>query len=201
MPAALMVAAALPFTGRLADTIAPRTGILIGLCLFAIGSAFMVDADVNTPYANVMLYYAIGRFGMSFTMPFLISTALRGLPPRQLNAGAGMVNFCRQLGGTLGTNAWVVFVQMRTQFHSDAFTATQDPANVVSRELLEKVGQLLREGGVTDVSNQSTALHYLGQVVHAQATTLGFQDGFFIFAIVFVLAMIPAWMLGPGRRR
>lgn len=201
MPAALMVAAALPFTGRLADTIAPRTGILIGLCLFAVGSAFMIDADVNTPYANVMLYYAIGRFGMSFTMPFLISTALRGLPDRQLNAGAGMVNFCRQLGGTLGTNAWVVFVEMRTQFHADAFTATQDAANIASRELLDKVGQILREGGVTDANSQSTALHYLGQVVHAQATTLGFQDGFFIFVIVFVLAMIPAWMLGPGRDR
>ena len=201
MPAALMVAVALPFTGRLADTIAPRNGILVGLCLFAIGAAFMVDADVNTPYANVMLYYAIGRFGMSFTMPFLVSTALRGLPPRQLNAGAGMVNFCRQLGGTLGTNAWVVFVQMRTQFHADAFTATQDSANVASRELLDKVGQMLREGGVSDVSNQSTALHYLGQVVHAQATTAGFQDGFLIFTVVFVLAMIPAWMLGPGRKR
>ena len=201
MPAALMVAVALPFTGRLADTIAPRNGILVGLCLFAIGAAFMVDADVNTPYANVMLYYAIGRFGMSFTMPFLVSTALRGLPPRQLNAGAGMVNFCRQLGGTLGTNAWVVFVQMRTQFHADAFTATQDSANVASRELLDKVGQMLREGGVSDVSNQSTALHYLGQVVHAQATTAGFQDGFLIFTVVFVLAMIPAWMLGPVRKR
>ena len=112
-----------------------------------------------------------------------------------------MVNFCRQLGGTLGTNAWVVFVQMRTQFHADAFTATQDSANVASRELLDKVGQMLREGGVSDVSNQSTALHYLGQVVHAQATTAGFQDGFLIFTVVFVLAMIPAWMLGPGRKR
>jgi len=201
MPAALMVAVALPFTGRLADTIAPRTGILIGLIFFAAGSAFMIDADVNTPYVNVMLYYAISRFGMSFTMPFLISTALRDLPPRQLNAGAGMVNFCRQLGGTLGTNAWVVFVQMRTQFHSASFTATQDSANIASRELLDKVGQILREGGVTDVGNQSAALHYLGQVVHAQATTQGFQDGFVIFTIVFMLAMIPAWMLGPGRKR
>jgi len=200
MPAALMVAVALPYTGRLADTMAPRTGILIGLGLFAAGAAFMVDADVNTPYANVMIYYAISRFGMSFTMPFLVSTALRGLPSRQLNSGAGMVNFCRQLGGTLGTNAWVVFVQMRTQFHSDAFTATQDSANVASRELLDRVGQILREGGVSDAGNQSTALHYLGQVVHAQATTLGFQDGFTIFVIVFLLAMIPAWMLGPGRR-
>lgn len=200
MPAALAVAIALPFTGRLADTISPRVGIIIGLILFASGSALMIDADVNTPFFDIMLYYMISRFGMAFTMPFLMSSALRSLPPEQLNAGAGMVNFCRQLGGSLGTNAWVVFVQMRTQFHSDALTATQDSSNGASRELLDSVGQVLREAGVPDTVTEPGALHFLGQVIEAQALTLGFQDGFLIFVIVFMLAMIPAWMLGPGKK-
>ena len=200
MPAALMVAMALPFTGRLADTISPRIGIMIGLALFASGTAFMIDADVNTPYLSVMFYYMVSRFGMSFTMPFMMSTALRSLPPEQLNSGAGMMNFCRQLGGSLGTNAWVVFVQMRTQFHSEAFTATQDSANTASRELLDSVGQILRESGVPETVSEPGALLYLGQIVEAQATTLGFQDGFLMFVIVFVLAMIPAWMLGSGKK-
>ena len=199
MPAALAVAAALPFTGRLADTISPRLGIMIGLTLFAAGTALMIDADVNTPFFDIMIYYIISRFGMAFTMPFLMSTALRSLPAAQLNAGAGMVNFCRQLGGSLGTNAWVVFVQMRTQFHSDALTATQDSSNAASRELLDNVGQVLREAGVPEGVDAPGALHFLGQVIEAQALTLGFQDGFLVFVAVFMLAMIPAWMLGPGR--
>lgn len=201
MPAALMVAAAMPFTGRLADTISPRLGIMIGLTLFASGSAFMIDADVNTPYFSLMIYFIISRFGMSFTMPFLMSTALRTLPPEKLNSGAGMVNFSRQLGGSLGTNAWVVFVQMRTQFHSDALTATQDSSNASSRELLDNVGQLLREAGVPELASEPGALHFLGLILEAQATTLGFQDGFMVFVIVFVLAMIPAWLLGPGNKK
>jgi len=200
MPAALAVAIALPFTGRLADTISPRVGIIVGLALFASGSALMIDADVNTPFFDIMLYYMISRFGMAFTMPFLMSTALRSLSPEQLNAGAGMVNFCRQLGGSLGTNAWVVFVQMRTQFHSDALTATQDSSNTASRELLEGVGQVLREAGVAETVTEPGALYFLGQMIEAQALTLGFQDGFLIFVLVFMLAMIPAWMLGPGKR-
>ncbi len=199
MPAALAVALALPFTGRLADTISPRLGIMTGLGLFAMGSALMIDADVNTPYVNIMLYYMISRFGMAFTMPFLMNSALRSLPPEQLNAGAGMVNFCRQLGGSLGTNAWVVFVQMRTQFHSDALTATQDSSNAASRELLEGVGQVLREAGVPETVTEPGALHFLGQMIEAQALTMGFQDGFLFFVVVFMIAMLPAWMLGPGK--
>ena len=201
MPAALAVAIALPFTGRLADTISARIGIMVGLSLFAMGSALMIDADVNTPFLNVMVYYMISRFGMAFTMPFLMSTALRSLPPEQLNSGAGMVNFCRQLGGSLGTNAWVVFVQMRTQFHSDALTATQDSSNAASRELLNGVGQVLREAGVPESVTEPGALYFLGQVIEAQATTLGFQDGFLVFVVVFMLAMIPTWMLGSGQRK
>ena len=112
-----------------------------------------------------------------------------------------MVNFCRQLGGSLGTNAWVVFVQMRTQFHSDALTATQDSSNAASREMLEGVGQMLREAGVAETVTEPGALYFLGQVIEAQATTLGFQDGFLIFVIVFMLAMIPTWMLGPGKKK
>ncbi len=200
MPAALMVAAALPFTGRLADTISARLGIMIGLTLFASGSAFMIDADVNTPFYSLMIYYIISRFGMAFTMPFLMSTALRTLEPEKLNSGAGMVNFSRQLGGSLGTNAWVVFVQMRTQFHADALTATQDSSNTSSREFLDGVGQLLRESGVPEFVTEPGSLYFLGQVIEAQATTLGFQDGFMIFVIVFVLAMIPAWLLGSGKK-
>ena len=201
MPAALAVAIALPFTGRLADTISARLGIMVGLTLFAMGSALMIDADINTPFFDVMIYYMISRFGMAFTMPFLMSTALRSLPPEQLNSGAGMVNFCRQLGGSLGTNAWVVFVQMRSQFHSDALTATQDSSNAASREMLAEVGQVLREAGVPETITEPGALHFLGQVIEAQAMTLGFQDGFLIFVVVFMLAMIPTWMLGPGNRK
>ena len=88
---------------------------------------------------------------------------------------------------------------MRTQFHSDALTATQDSSNAASRELLEGVGQMLREAGVPETVTEPGALHFLGQVIEAQARTMGFQDGFLFFVIVFMIAMIPAWMLGPGK--
>ncbi len=48
---------------------------------------------------------------------------------------------------------------------------------------------------------QPGALHFLGRVVEAQALTMGFKDGFMIIAVVFVAALIPAIMMGPGNRR
>ena len=200
LPAALIVVLALPFTGRLADVISPRVGIMMGLALFCLGTLPMAGADANTPYLHLVLFAVVARGGMSFTMPFIMSTALRTLRPEQLNAGGGTINFCRQLGGSLGLNAWVVFLEVRTHYHSDILAATQSADNTSSREMLSDVGRILGEAGVPSSIHEPGALHYLGQVVHAQANTIGFQDGFLILAISFLFAMIPAWLLGRSRR-
>ena len=200
LPAALIVVLALPFTGRLADVISPRVGIMAGLALFCLGTLPMAGADANTPYLHLVLFAVVARGGMSFTMPFIMSTALRTLRPEQLNAGGGTINFCRQLGGSLGLNAWVVFLEVRTHYHSDILAATQSADNTSSREMLSDVGRILGEAGVPSSIHEPGSLHYLGQVVHAQANTIGFQDGFLILAISFLFAMIPAWLLGRSRR-
>ena len=200
LPAALIVVLALPFTGRLADVISPRVGIMAGLALFCLGTLPMAGADANTPYLHLVLFAVVARGGMSFTMPFIMSTALRTLRPEQLNAGGGTINFCRQLGGSLGLNAWVVFLEVRTHYHSDILAATQSADNTSSREMLSDIGRILGEAGVPSSIHEPGALHYLGQVVHAQANTIGFQDGFLILAISFLFAMIPAWLLGRSRR-
>ncbi|MEC8172225.1 MAG: hypothetical protein VX090_02490, partial [Pseudomonadota bacterium] len=139
--------------------------------------------------------------GTTFVQPFIMSTALRSLSSEKLNAGAGTVNFVRQTGGSLGTNAWVVFVDQRTFYHNEGLAMTQDASNASSRELLDGVVRLLNEAGVAKVAQQPGALHYLGEVVYAQGITRAFQDGFWILAIVYLLAVIPAWILSQTRRR
>jgi hypothetical protein len=92
-----------------------------------------------------------------------------------------------------------VLLALRTQFHSDALAATQISGNDASQELLAGVGKIFDLAGVPEAFQQSGALHYLGQVVHAQASALGFQDGFLILAGVFLAAMVPAWILGRAQ--
>ncbi|MGK0168730.1 MAG: DHA2 family multidrug resistance protein [Gammaproteobacteria bacterium] len=201
LPSSLLLVATLPFTGWLADNIKPHIGIMIGLMLFTVGTIPMGYADVNTPFIAIMFFYIVSRLGMSFTSPFIMNTALNSIPREKLNAGGGTINFCRQLGGSLGLAAWVAFVETRTSMHSDAFTATQSSANATTQEFLSTLKQLLTEAGLPDEMRSTTALHYLGEVIQAQASTRGFQDGFLILVVSFVAAMVPAYFLGRTRRR
>jgi len=199
LPASLIVVCLLPIVGRMADTIPPRLGTICGLLLFAAGTIPMAVADTNTPFLHVMFFVFVMRLGMSVNLPFVTRTALAGLPADKVEIGAGTLNFFRQLGASLGTAAWVVFLEIRTQFHSDALSATQSSANRASVELLAGVRRLLEIGGIGAGEHQSGALYYLGQVVHAQASALGFRDGFLLLSIGFLLALIPAWLMGFKR--
>ena len=195
IPAGLVLMALFPVSGRFADRVPAHYPIMFGLLCFALGSALMTTTDTNTTFWTVAIFTMVGRFGMGLIMPPLVSSAMRTLRADQLNRGSGTLNFMRQLGGSVGINALVVLISQRTQFHSDALTTTQTPANPVSREFLDAVERLLDESGVPAAIHQPGALHYLGSVIEAQAATFGFQDGFIFLSIVFVCALIPVWIL------
>jgi hypothetical protein len=136
---------------------------------------------------------------MAFINPPLMACALAALPGERLNQGSGTINFFRQLGGAMGTNLLVVVLELRTQFHSESLVATQTAANTVTRELLEHVVALLGSEGIPQAMQQSVALNHLSRMVYAQARTFGFQDGFLMIAILFLAALLPAWILGKSR--
>ena len=71
---------------------------MCGLFFFFLGTALLGGADANTPYWHVAFFGMVSRFGMSFIMPSVMSTALKSAPPEQLNSAGGAVNFIRQLG-------------------------------------------------------------------------------------------------------
>ena len=65
---------------------------------------------------------------------------------------------------------------------------------------LRGVQGLLAQSGAPRELQLSGALHYLDRVLYAQAYTMGFRDAFLIVALVFTLALVPAWMMGNRRR-
>jgi MFS transporter, DHA2 family, multidrug resistance protein len=201
VPAGALVIAGTSIFGRVADTLPAHLMVICGLGLFALGNYFMSGTDANTTFAAFAAMIVVARCGMALIIPSLSASALRALTPEQLHRGSGTLNFIRQLGGSCGVTALVVFIEQRTQFHVEAMAATQTPDNGTSQELLAAVRDLLAEAGVSEIVRGPGALHYLGEVLEAQASARGYGDGFLIIAIVFVLAAIPAWNLGKARRK
>jgi len=196
VPAGLFLFMLIFISGKLADNLPPQYPIMAGCCVFATAAWLMSGGDVNTPYWSMALFTVLSRGAIGLVMPNIGAAAMRAAPPEKLSLAAGATNFIRQLGGAFGVNMTVVIIETRTAFHADGLTATQTSANPFSVEMLDKVRKLLHESGVAESELHSGALNYLGKVVHAQATTFGFQDAFLCISVVFVVALIPAWILG-----
>jgi len=201
VPAGFLVIAGTPLFGRLADVFPAHWIVICGLCLFALGNYLMSLTDANTTFGAFAVLIIVARCGMAVLVPALSVSALKALTTEQLHRGTGTINFMRQLGGSCGVTALVVFIEQRTQFHAEAMAATQTPDNTTSVDLLSRVGELLSELGISENILYPAALHYLGEVIEAQAHARGFSDGFVMIAVVFVLAVIPAWNLGKASRR
>jgi EmrB/QacA subfamily drug resistance transporter len=201
VPAGMLVISGTSIFGRVADALPANLMVMSGLTLFALGNYLMSGTDANTTFLAFAGMIVVARCGMALIIPSLNVSALRALSPAQLHRGTGTINFIRQLGGSCGVTALVVFIEQRTEFHAQAMAATQTSANATSVELLARVRDLLAEMGLSEHVQGPGALHYLNEMIEAQAETRGFNDGFLIIAIVFVLAAIPAWNLGKERRR
>jgi EmrB/QacA subfamily drug resistance transporter len=199
MPAGLIMGVCMPIAGYLSDRLSARTLIIAGLLCFAFASFWLAGVDVNTTFWTVAVCVVITRVGLSLIKPALNVSALRSLRPELLGQGAGMINFARQLGGAFGVNLLSVTLDRRTFFHSDTLTSLQTSANSATLELLRAMEALLARGGVAEDLQSAGAMHFLGRVIYAQAYTMGFRDSFLIVAIVFTLALVPAWIMGRAK--
>jgi DHA2 family multidrug resistance protein len=198
-PAGLVVMLFFPIAGRMVDSFPTSYLAMVGLVLFAFGAVMLHLTDVNTAFYTLAFYVIIGRIGQSIMLPAINVSALAALPPDKLNNGSGTINFVRLMGGAFGVNLLVVFMEQRTEFHLNALTATQSLDNPVSRQLLDRVADLLARGGISADLTGPGSLYFLSRVIEAQASTMGFKDGFLIIAIVFVGALLPAFLLGKTK--
>jgi len=195
MPAGIMLALIFPLTGRVTDWMPPRIPILGGMALAILSTWLMVDAGRDTPFWLFAWWLIIGRVGLGFVFPALTAGALRSVPPDQVGQGAGLMSYFRQLGAAFGVNLLANLVHSRAAMYAESFTATQTSANRATADFLREMEAALARAGTPEPLLRPGAMHELGETIYAQANMLGFRDAFVVVAVVFTVAMIPAFVL------
>ncbi|MFD2235385.1 MDR family MFS transporter [Phaeospirillum tilakii] len=205
MPAGIVLGIVFPLAGRLSDRLPPYRMILAGLALFGLSSLLSAEADAATPFWTLAGWVALGRIGLGLILPSMNVGALRVLAPAEIPHGAGAINFMRQLGGAIGVDLLAVALDRGTALHADAFAAAQGQfAGPAARQTLDQLVILLTRAGIPDSValplHSLEASRFLSAMISAQATVMGFRDGFLLVAALFFVALVPAWLMRPGRK-
>jgi DHA2 family multidrug resistance protein len=175
---------AMPVVGQLSAKIPAKYMIAFGWLAIVIAmyySTKRIDLDISFKVAMWL------RVAQVVGLPFLyvsINLAMYvGLPASKSNDAAGMINFVRNIGSSVGTSVVTTLLARRAQLHQTRFAyhvTNYDPA--LQSKISGLAQQLAHSGAsVPDAQIQAKGLIY--QSLGAQAQTLAYVDAYMVLAI------------------
>jgi DHA2 family multidrug resistance protein len=186
---ALLLLIELPFIGRLIGVFQLRYLIAFGWLSLAIGmyiSTQRLDLLISFRSATLL------RIGQYLPMGFIFvpatTAAYLGIGEDKSNAVAGLVNFTRNIGSSVGTSIVTTMIVRRSQLHQSNLVPNVKMGNARVRDTLGGMTQQLIHAGLSpyEAHRQALARMYLG--VQAQSATLAYIDTYWVLGIA-ALAM------------
>lgn len=194
----LVTFAVFPLAGWLVQRYPPVYPVAIGMLGFGASSLALSTIDVDSGFAMLVGFIALGRIGLGLAIPAVTAAGLQHLGADLIAHGAGTMNFIRMLGGALGVNCIALTLDLRSAHYFDRLAATQQTLSGTTRSLVDGMAGLLAHEGVPLAQRLPYALAYLEEMIAARADALSFQDGYLALALLFGLATLCALTLPRG---
>jgi len=185
----------MPLVGQLTSKYPAKYIMAFGWLCMAAGmyySAIRVDLLISFSFASWL------RIAQAFALGFLFVpitlSAYVGLPVEKSNAIAGMINFMRNIGSSVGTSLVTTLLARRAQFHQTVLVVHANNFDPNFRNALSRLAAQLVHSGTSVADAQRKAQAMLYQNLQAQAQTLAYIDTFKVLAVgaavMFVLTFL-----------
>jgi hypothetical protein len=116
-------------------------------------------------------------------VPVKILAAYAGLPAEKSNSVAGMINFVRNIGSSIGTSLVTTLIARRAQFHQVHLVSRLATDNPTFQEQVGGLVQRLAESGLGTYQAQRQAYARFYRLVLDQAQTLAYVDTYWVLAL------------------
>ena len=139
-----------------------------------------------------MQYLPVGFLFVPLTMAGYV-----GVPKNKTNAAAGLMNFMRNMGQSVGTSAVTTLIARRSQYHQSILAAyTRSPQfSAAVSELTTR----LSHAGFDLYSAQQAALSKMYEVLNTQAQALSYVDVYWLLAVTAALMFLLCFLLEKNK--
>jgi DHA2 family multidrug resistance protein len=200
--AAVILLLELPFVGQLTTWIQAR--YLIGFGWLVLTGTMLLSTKVidlqlsfaTATWLRILQYMPLGLiFIPSSTAAYI------GISPEKNNAVAGMVNFMRNIGSSVGTSVVTTLLARRSQFHQDRLVERASSLNPGFQNSISGMAQRFERAGMNFIDAQRHAIAHFYAQVQAQATTLAYIDVYFVIAFAAGIMFLLSFALRPNNPR
>jgi DHA2 family multidrug resistance protein len=181
---AIVMMITMPTVGRLTSKVQARYLVAFGwFCLAAAMFYTTTRLDLQVTFTSMTWLAIVQRVGLAFLFVPISLVAYVGLPSEANNSVAGIVNFMRNIGASVGTSLVTTMIARRALFHQATLTEHTTTANVTFQQTIDALtGRLVQLGAAAhDAQIQAYALVY--RALQAQAAALAYIDTYWVLAL------------------
>jgi MFS transporter, DHA2 family, multidrug resistance protein len=185
----------MPIIGQLTTKIQARYLIAFGWLSLAMAMFYSTKRiDLQISFSAAVWLRVIQVIGLGFLFVPITLVAYIGISPEKNNAVAGIVNFMRNMGSSVGTSLVTTLIARRAQFHQEILIDHTRADNPNFQNAINGLGQRFAHSGLGTNEAQMQAYARLYQSTQAQAASLAYIDTFMVLAvgaaIMFFLAFV-----------
>jgi DHA2 family multidrug resistance protein len=181
----------MPMSGVLTGKMDPRILLAFGYAATSLGLYHMaINLSLGMDFGTAAMLRTYQVAGLAFI--FIPSNVLcyTGIPREKNNQISSMMNFVRNIGGSIGIAVVSTMVTRSTQTRQVYLAANMQNGNPRFRSMVEGISASLRSEGISAVQATHQAYGRIAMMMQQQASALAFRDVVSILAVI-VMCLVP----------
>lgn len=198
--AAVLLLIELPLVGQLTAQIQARYLMAFGWAALTVAMFFStrrVDLEISfssATWLRIAQYVPMGFIFIPATM-----VAYLGIPRDKSNAVAGLINFVRNIGASVGTSAVTTILARRAQVHQVMLASHTSLTIPMYRNSAVALASRLHRAGVGQA--QAQAYRRMYESMMSQAAVLSYIDTFWLLGIATAIMFVLSFLLKKNNPR
>ena len=189
----------MPFAGYATGKVSARTLTVIGFSMFFL--TFRYAANITTldmSFAAASWLRVVQMLPLPFCFISITTAAYVGLPREQSNQVAGLINFARNIGGSILIAITNAQVTNRTEWHEQHLQASMQAGSQAFQQHAQTLSGFLG-GHFGGPNGMSLALANIYSQLNRQAATQGYQDVYMELSWMSMGLIALAFLLSKNR--
>jgi len=189
----------MPLAGYATGKVSARTLTVIGFLMFTV--TFRIAANVTTldmTFSQASWLRVVQMMPLPFCFISITTAAYVGMPKEDSNQVAGLINFARNIGGSILIAVTNAQVTNRTLWHQQHLQNTMTSASIAFRQQSQALTGFF-SGGFGGPNGSGMALANIYNQLNRQAALQGYQDVYMELSYMSIGLVVLAFLLSKNR--
>ncbi len=191
-PGGFAMMVTMPIVGALISRVDGRWLIAIGFVITGLAMLHMTGIYPGVDFRTAMFYRIYQSMGLAFLFIPITTMAYTGMRQDQNNDISAVMNFARNIGGSLGISMVTTMLARLSQFHQTTLMTRVTPFNSTLHSQLTGLGHQLFLSGSSNINNRAMGMIY-GRILRT-ASAQAYIDVIRLMGIA-TLCMLPLVLL------